>query len=283
MGQAIQKLVFQPPAVSYINSKKEIHWIPCGETQIPMIFMNRQSPYTVIFSHGNAEDLGMCFEWFNRVSRRMGINIVCYDYEGYGLAKGTPSEQKCYDAIDAVYDYVLRTFEVDPSKVILWGRSLGSGPSTYLAERLSLERLTLPAGVVLQSPPASIFRVAFNFRFTLPWDLFPNVDRMPNIACPVWLIHGTKDELVPFSCGEALFFATLPLLRHKPLWVTGGGHNNLELLFEANGKDIFTPALVDFLKRVTDGMYTPPEELINEGKAAHKAKKKGWFFSRAKT
>lgn len=277
MGNTLQNLVFQPPNVSYVDSKKEVHWVECGDVQIPLIFMNRFSPYTIIFSHGNAEDIGMCFEWFNKFSRKIGINVVCYDYEGYGLARGTPSEEKVYANIDAVYEYVLRTFELHPTKVILWGRSLGSGPSTYLAERLTKEGIK-PAGLVLQSPPCSIFRVAFDFRFTLPWDLFPNIDRMPNIDCCVWLIHGTRDELVPFTNGEALFFATKPQYRHKPLWVTGGGHNNLEVMFESNGKDIFMPAALDFLKVATDGLFAPPEALEKTlSKDPKPKKKKGWF------
>lgn len=77
-----------------------------------------------------------------------------------------------------------------------YGRSLGSGPTCQLAEELAADGVEL-GGVMLQSPLASAFRVAFNFRFTMPGDLFPNIDRAKNIACPMFIIHGTR-------CGWAI-------------------------------------------------------------------------------
>mmetsp|Transcript_9482 Transcript_9482/g.31349 ORF Transcript_9482/g.31349 Transcript_9482/m.31349 type:complete len:132 (-) Transcript_9482:30-425(-) len=111
----------------------------------------------------------------------------------------------------------------------MYSRSIGSGAAVYLARRLSDAR-TPPAGLVLQSPILSVFRVAFHFRCTLPGDLFPNVDRMPGVHCPVFVVHGTHDEVVPFWHGEELLLALQPQWRHKPFWVRGAGHNNIELL-----------------------------------------------------
>ncbi len=73
-----------------------------------------------------------------------------------------------------------------------------------------------------------MFRVAFDFRFTLPMDMFPSINRIGNITCPLYVIHGTKDEIVPFRNGEDLFLAAPISLRAKPFWVMGGGHNNIE-------------------------------------------------------
>lgn len=78
----------------------------------------------------------------------------------------------------------------------------------------------------------SIFRVAFPFRFTFPCDMFPNIDRIGNITCPVFIVHGTKDEVVPFWNGEQLFLAAPVHLRARPFWIDGGGHNNLEIFFK---------------------------------------------------
>jgi fermentation-respiration switch protein FrsA (DUF1100 family) len=61
--------------------------------------------------------------------------------------------------------------------------------------------------------------------------MFPNVDRISLVTCPVWIIHGTKDEVVPFWNGEELFLATKIKYRVKPFWIDGGGHNNLEIFF----------------------------------------------------
>ena len=74
------------------------------------------------------------------------------------------------------------------------------------------------------------------FRYTLPYDLFPNIDRLPHVTCPVFVIHGTRDEIVPFVHGEELFLAAPVHLRAKPNWVQGGGHNDLEY-YAVDGED----------------------------------------------
>lgn len=76
----------------------------------------------------------------------------------------------------------------------------------------------------------SIFRVALPFRWTLPYlDMFPNIDRIRNIHSPVLLIHGTRDEIVPFTHAEELFEDIEVKWRACPFWIEGGGHNNLEI------------------------------------------------------
>ncbi len=115
-----------------------------------------------------------------------------------------------------------------PENIILYGRSLGSGPTLFLAEALSEQKVNL-GGVILQSPVASIYRVAIPFRWTMPGDKFPNIDRIGSIRAPIFVIHGTHDEIVPFYNGEDLFLAASIEYRAKPLWIEGGGHNNLEI------------------------------------------------------
>ncbi|CAM9562164.1 unnamed protein product [Phaeothamnion confervicola] len=64
----------------------------------------------------------------------------------------------------------------------------------------------------------------------MPGDCFANIDRMINVRCYVYIIHGTRDEVVPFWHGEQLFFATPVKWRAKPFWIDGAGHNNIETL-----------------------------------------------------
>lgn len=97
-------------------------------------------------------------------------------------------------------------------------KTIGSGPSCYLAERLAKEGISI-GGLILQSPFLSVYRIAFNFRCTFPGDMFPNVDRVPNICCPVLIIHGIKDEIVPFWNGEDLFFSIPVKYRARPIWI----------------------------------------------------------------
>lgn len=74
----------------------------------------------------------------------------------------------------------------------------------------------------------SMFRVVFNFRYTMPGDLFCNIDIIDQVESPVTIIHGTRDEVVPFWHGEGLFEKCAQEWRCKPLWVPDAGHNNVE-------------------------------------------------------
>ena len=102
---------------------------------------------------------------------------------------------------------------------------------------------------MLQSPLLSVYRVAFNFRFTLPGDMFPNIDRMANMACPVLIIHGTRDEIVPFWNGEMLFLETPICWRARPMWIDGAGHNNIEMSPNEHGTfiDGFRSYLIEWI------------------------------------
>lgn len=205
MGNALTQLVFQPPEITYIHARKHLIWLHTKKgMKIPAFYIDRRSTVTILFSHGNAEDLGMIYEHCVEFTKEMNVNLLAYDYEGYGKASGLPSESGCYEDIDAAYIYLTDVLHQYAQNIVLYGRSLGSGPSCYLAERLSKSNIRL-GGLVLQSSLLSVFRVAFNFRFTLPGDMFPNVDRIANICCPLLVIHGTRDEVVPFWNGESLF------------------------------------------------------------------------------
>ncbi|GAB5032411.1 serine protease [Nannochloropsis oceanica] len=202
---------------------------------IPAFYFDRSAHLTVLVSHGNAEDLGMIYDQFFDFSRQLNVNVMAFEYSGYGKATGSPSEANCYADIDAAFKYLIETKKVVPSRLILFGRSIGSGPTCYLAERLS-EGGTPVGGVILQSPVLSIFRVVFpNLRHTWWGDIFPNVDRMKRIESPVFVMHGTRDEIVPLGHGQELFLATPVKWRARPLWVEGGGHNDLEGLLRHEG------------------------------------------------
>ena len=127
--------------------------------------------------------------------------------------------------------------EYDPKSIILYGRSVGSGPSCYLAEK------KIVGGLILHSAFTSIFRVAFNLRFTLPFDLFPNIDRIQNIHAPTLIIHGRMDEIV--SVQHAIELHKRSNNKVEPYFVANGGHNDLE----DHGSD-YPRRLLDFINLV---------------------------------
>ena len=84
--------------------------------------------------------------------------------------------------------------------------------------------------MILNCGFSSILRVIFDFRFTLPMDLFPNIDRIKNIECPVCILHSIKDEIVPFEHAKDLYKnAKNPYI---PLYIDGTNHNNIDRIAE---------------------------------------------------
>jgi len=244
MGSAISGLLFQPPKTTPLMGRESFFWIDTAHgTKIPAFFVDRQAPLTILFSHSNAEDLGMIYGWFVDFAKQLNVNVMAYDYTGYGKSREqqpaapdkpiVPTEENVYDDVQAAFNWLLAT-GMRPDQIILYGRSLGSGPTCYLAQKLT-EEGTPCAGVILQSPLLSAYRVVFNFRFTMAGDMFPNIDRVANIESPIFVIHGTRDEIVPFWHGEELFLACQRRFRARPFWVDGAGHNNIESLLRESG------------------------------------------------
>jgi pimeloyl-ACP methyl ester carboxylesterase len=354
--------------------------------------------YTLLYSHGNAEDLGLTASFLCDLARLLQIDILCYDYSGYGMSideayvyefyskfgneicewkewrsvnrfntttkqgdtaataaalgggkmttrnghvchyandifvapmfhphdtndngssssippsstsavlvqrqqlliryKWTipqSSEIDCYSNIAAAHSYLTKVAQVPYQSIILYGKSVGSGPSCWLAQKLcrraggstsrtdegddggsiwgischtdmcnsvmvdsrdeepsatELLRSTsssgggkrspssssssfsmAPGGVVLHSPFLSVIRVVLDVGFTPLGDLFPNVDRVRDFTCPVYIIHGSNDTIVPFYHGQTLFQSLPDTTKCVPFWAQGAGHNNIE-------------------------------------------------------
>ena len=162
-------------------------------------------------------------QYFKRIAPGLKANVFAYDYTGYGESSGDPSEEDIYADIEASFIYLRDTMGVPWSRIVLFGRSLGTAATTHLAT------LTPVRGIILQCPMLSVFRIAFNSRFTFPGDQLVSADRMGSIEAPVLVIHGTCDEIVPFWHGQEIF-ALAKNQSVKPFWVEGAMHNDIETL-----------------------------------------------------
>jgi len=242
MGNLLDTILFQPPEPSRLKESKII-WLNTSLGQkIPAFhieFMNTNTrvstnpPITILYSHANAEDLGCIYPWCKYLSKQLKVNIFAYDYTGYGLAKdqGRPNEASCYADIDAAYDFLRVRMQVPANQIVLYGRSLGSGPSCYLASETSVARdEDAVGGLILHAPFMSVYRIVFESGCTLLGDQFPNVDYVPNIATPTLLIHGNKDKVVPVEHSMYLHDALLPESKTPPLFIEEMGHNNVQLV-----------------------------------------------------
>ncbi|XP_058088461.1 uncharacterized protein LOC131235338 isoform X2 [Magnolia sinica] len=193
-----------------------------GQDIVAVYIKNPKATATVLYSHGNAADLGQMFELFVELSVHLRVNLMGYDYSGYGQSTGKPSEHNTYADIEAVYACLKEQYGVREEDVILYGQSVGSGPTLDLASRLPCSR-----AVVLHSPILSGLRVLYPLKHTFWFDIYKNIDKIDLVNCPVLVIHGTADEVVDFSHGKQLW--ELSKEKYEPLWLSGGGHCDLEV------------------------------------------------------
>lgn len=190
------KLAFLPPEPTYtitsedmctynlhLNDRAEFQYgqkeLDCIEVfkartqagyDIAMMYVkcSPQSQYTLLFSHGNAVDLGQMSSFFIGLGTRLKCNIFSYDYSGYGVSEGTPTELHLYGDIDTAFQVLRTRYSQKSHNIVLYGQSIGTVPTVDLAARNKV------AGVILHSPLMSGMRVTCpNTRRTYCWDSFP--------------------------------------------------------------------------------------------------------------
>ncbi|MFW6201788.1 MAG: alpha/beta hydrolase [Gemmatimonadota bacterium] len=213
------RLIFLPPPAGYDADSPDLVWLTASDGQrLPAFHLNDpSSEYTVLYNHGNAEDIGHVRPALEML-HRLGFSVLAYDYRGYGLSDGRPTVEGAYRDIEAAYGYLVEQRGVAPERIIVHGFSVGSGPAIDLAARRPI------AGLVLVAPFTTAFRVVTRVPL-LPFDRFRNIEKIDDVDAPVLVVHGTDDGIVPFAHGRSVFEAANEPKRR--LWVEGAGHNDV--------------------------------------------------------
>jgi pimeloyl-ACP methyl ester carboxylesterase len=219
------KLVFQatklaPDHVFTFNHRFEEHAIKTkdGETLSALLFpADSASKGLILYFHGNAGNLQRWGEYAPDFTT-LGYDILMVDYRGYGKSTGVPDETSLYD--DAVE--ILKWAEgIAHKKLIIYGRSLGSGVACNLAARSNPDLLILETPFYeLKDAVSTWLRPFVHLKYE-----FPNYKLLPQVKCRKVIIQGTKDSVVPYESAVKL----KPLLggQDEFVVVAGGGHNNL--------------------------------------------------------
>jgi len=231
MGAAVDKLAFPVPPKEWseaaLLARPDLLYLETEHgDRIPAVHIKRGASGTdrvILYSHGNAEDLGQRLPYLDLMAQICASDVFAYEYCGYGLSEGEPSEENCILAIDAAYDYLTEQAGFHPHRVIVFGRSIGTGPSIDLVMRCPEIR-----GMVLQSPMESCGRAALGENAS--WvgyriDLFKNYEKIDKVKCPVLVIHGVEDNVVPLQHGVNLLEACQQAA--EPLWIENVGHNDM--------------------------------------------------------
>lgn len=183
---------------------------------------------TIIYSHGNACDLGQVYDYCKHLSETLSVNVIAYDYTGYGISKGVPSEKGCIDSLKSVYNFVVE--ENPNAEIILLGSSVGTGPTIKFASELGESNQLM--GVILIAPYTSIIGVVSEKLAKLVWmiDMFRNIDNIGDIICKILIFHGTNDNVIPYDHAVKLH---AKCSSSRLVTLRGGDHHNLDLFFTA--------------------------------------------------
>ncbi len=172
----------------------------------------------VIFAHGNAELIDFCMEELLPLTR-IGLAVLLVEYPGYGRSKGIPSQKSISSTFAAAHDMLTARNDVNPHRIVLFGRSVGGGAVCSLAAQRP------SAALILQSSFTSIRSFALKY-FVPPFlilDPFDNLSVLKNYTNPVFIIHGKHDEIIPFAHGVSLHRAA----RKGTMIAYECGHNDL--------------------------------------------------------
>ncbi len=176
---------------------------------------------SVLFFHGNAGNISGRLESIT-VFNNLGLDVMIFDYRGYGRSEGKPTEQGTYKDAIVAWRYLTEVQDKNPQRIILFGRSLGGGVASWLASEVNAGAL------VLESTFTSAADLAAEIYPFIPvrWLLhirYPAIDYLKKIDMPVLIAHSKGDDVIPYHHGEKLFEAA----GEPKYWMEmRGGHND---------------------------------------------------------
>jgi hypothetical protein len=177
---------------------------------------------TLLWFHGNAGNITHRLENI-KLLESLKLNIFIFDYRGYGKSDGEPAEKGLYLDSQAAYNYLINEKNIAPEKLVLFGRSLGGVFAVDVAAN------NPAAGLILESVFTTAKDMAKAMFPVLPigWAIrskLDNVSRVPNLEIPKLILHGDRDEVVPYKLGRQVFSAAA---EPKEFYaIKGAGHND---------------------------------------------------------
>lgn len=232
-----RKYVFFPERELWVwpedyDLKYEEVWFPASDGVLLYGWWIPGGKHTLLFAHGNGGNISHRVDiaaWFYAV----GFSVFLFDYRGYGKSQGNPTERGTYRDIEGAFRYLHDKLNIPASNVVLAGESMGAAVVIDLCTRHNFR------AVVLISPALNFSQVMSHLYPDRPFekkfaDIYDSSIKMFEVHSPVLIVHGDKDELVPFEQGKALFrMANSPKAFHR---VRGAIHNNI---YEMGGKELF--------------------------------------------
>lgn len=216
LQRVTDRLVFAAPEPSYTVTTyaKYLCWVPQNEAipglgadnvDIPCLWLPAEKAATVVlYFHANAEDLGMSFLAMKHMRDQLQVNVMAVEYPGYGLLRDIrATEEGIYCAARTAFRFLVDVVKVEYPRIVILGRSLGSGPAVHLASQYPIGGLILVNAFTTLR--AAVRGLAGDFLAWLFPDSFNNERLISNVSCATLFIHGSLDRLVPAEHSVRLF------------------------------------------------------------------------------
>lgn len=198
---------------------------------------------TVVYAHGNGGNLSYC-DWVGESLAARGFDVLLFDYRGYGQSEGeSAGEAGLYADAEAAYDFLTKERGVPAGRVVLYGQSLGTAAVGDVAARRECGALVLESGLSSAADMAAV---------VMPWlprfvrgltkNKLDTASKLPAVRCPVLVVHGDRDEIIPAAQGRRLFEAA-PEPR-RLIVIEGAGHNDLSNV----GGEKYIDTLAEFIR-----------------------------------
>jgi fermentation-respiration switch protein FrsA (DUF1100 family) len=200
---------------------------------------------TILWCHGNAGNIGDRLDLLKLLHDRLDVNIFIFDYRGYGKSQGRPTEDGTYRDAHGAMDYLRARPDIEGDRIVVFGQSLGGAIAVDLACRNKFMGLILEATFtslvdIFEMPPKD---------FPVKYDSYSKIKR---VKVPLLMLHGDKDDVVPFESGYTLFKAA-----HEPkkfCAIKGGMHNDNHIV----GGEGYFAAIGEFIKGLSTTSKSTP-------------------------
>jgi fermentation-respiration switch protein FrsA (DUF1100 family) len=199
---------------------------------------SKHSDKVIIYFHGNAGNIGHRLPDLLKLSS-FGLNVLGVSYRGYGKSQGKPSEAGIYMDGDAALNHAILELGFPAENVFIQGRSIGTCVAIHVSRKKEIGGLILVAPLTSgadQAKASGLGLISF-----MAGDSFNNIGKIKDVLCPVLIIHGSKDNVIPIAMGATIFEKVRS--KKKFVEIKGANHNNLSTKFSS----AYWPPIMEFL------------------------------------
>ncbi len=184
---------------------------------------------TLLYFHGNAGNIGDRIDKIQFL-KKIGWNIFIFDYRGYGGSEGVPTIEGVQKDSEAAFRYLQEARKIPNEQIVFFGESIGGAMAVTLANREPV------AAVILESTFTSLRDMAASAYPFIPSvvvpDAYKSIDLIRHLKAPVLIVHGSRDEIIPFEMGKKLFEMAPHPKRFYP--VPEAHHNDVYIIWKSN-------------------------------------------------